>query len=72
MGSVVGDRLGWPVADPRRAFIGDLWTTVLTIANVAPHPEGSPDPQVFSAPETRLLFRLVALLSEFLADVTNQ
>ena len=45
------------------------WLATLDIVNTSLHPEGRPEPQVFTASETRLIFRQVALLSEFLSEV---
>jgi hypothetical protein len=69
MGAVIGDRLTWPEDDPRREFVTQTWVATLNIVNVSLHPEGRPVPQVFNAGETRLIFRQVALLSEFLSAV---
>jgi hypothetical protein len=69
MGTVVGHRLGWPDDDPRREFVTQTWVATLDIVNTSLHPEGRPEPQVFTASETRLIFRQVALLSEFLSEV---
>ena len=69
MGVVVGDKLDWPTDDCRREFVSQIWTATLNLVNVPLHPEGQPDPQEFKVHETKLLFRQVALLSEFLAAV---
>ncbi len=71
MGSVVGDRLGWATDDPRRTFVTQVWVATLNVVNVSLHPEGRPQAQEFSSHETRLIFRQVALLSEFLSAVTE-
>jgi hypothetical protein len=69
MGSVVGDRLGWTTDDPRRTFVTQAWVTTLNVVNLSLHPEGRHQIQEFSSHETRLIFRQVALLSEFLSSV---
>jgi hypothetical protein len=65
----VADKLGWSSTDPRRRFLSDTWKATVDLVNAAHHVAGQPDPQEFGAPETRLLFRQVALLSEFLSEV---
>jgi len=67
MGDVVGNKLDWPTDDKRRTFITKTWVATLDMVNLSHHPEGQPDPQYFSAQETRLLFLQVAALSEFLS-----
>lgn len=71
MGTVVGDKLGWPTGDPRREFITKTWATTKDIVNVPTHPEGQAEAQDFTVHETTLIFRQVALLSEFLSTVPD-
>ncbi len=71
LGSVIGDRLHWPEGDKRRTFLTETWVAVIDMVNVPPHPEGQPNPQHYSSDETRLIFREVAVLSEFLSSVSS-
>lgn len=67
MGDVVGNKLGWSIDDKRRTFITKTWVATLDMVNLSHHPEGQPNPQLFSAQEARLLFLQVAAFSEFLS-----
>jgi len=70
MGTVVGDKLGWPTDDKRRKFVNQTWAAAVDMVNPPHHPEGQSVPQEFGAHETKLLFRQVAILSEFLSSVS--
>ena len=71
MGLVVGDRLGWLADDPRRDFVTHTWIATINVVNVPLHPEGRSTAHEFSTAETKLIFRQVALLSEFLGSLSN-
>jgi hypothetical protein len=69
--SVVAERLGWATTDLRRRFIDDLWKAANDISNVPHHPEGQSAPQPVEPRDARLLFFLVAGLSEYLGTLPD-
>jgi hypothetical protein len=71
VGQVVGDQQQWPVGDPRRTFLDELWVTAKTLANAAHHEAAQPTPLSLAEPETRAHLLLIALLSEWLSAVTE-
>jgi hypothetical protein len=67
---IVATKLGWNETDLRRRFIDDLWKAANDISNVAHHPEGQPlAPQPVGPADARLLFLVVAGLSEYLGSI---
>jgi hypothetical protein len=70
LSQVVGTRIGWSESDLRRRFIDDLWKAANDISNVPHHPEGQAvSPQEVGPHDARLLFLVVAGLSEYLGSV---
>jgi hypothetical protein len=70
MADVVASRLEWTESDLRRRFLDDLWKAANDIANVPHHPEGQPvTPQPVDHRDARLLFLVVASLSEYLGHI---
>jgi hypothetical protein len=67
---IVASRLGWPDTDRRRRFLDELWKAANDISNVPHHPEGQPvTPQSVDYRDARLLFLVVASLSEYLGHL---
>lgn len=67
---VVADKLVWDEDDPRRQFIDDLWKAANDISNVPHHPEGQEiSPRPVGLQDARLLFLVVAGLSEYLGSI---
>ena len=67
LGEVIGNQRGWLPEDPRRRFLSDTWNALIVIVNASHHPESSAtEPLRFDAAEARLIFMLVASLSEYL------
>jgi hypothetical protein len=67
LGEVIGNKKRWLPDDPRRRFLTDTWNAVIVIVNASHHPENTPGvPVNFEAPESRLIFMMVASLSEYL------
>jgi hypothetical protein len=69
LAEVVATRLGWPPTDARIRFLDDLWKATNDLSNVPHHPEGQAvAPQEISPSDARLMFLLVASLSEYLGQ----
>jgi len=67
LGEVIGSRKGWLPDDPRRRFLTDTWNALIVIVNSSHHPERAPSlPLTFEAAEARLIFMMIACLSEYL------
>jgi hypothetical protein len=69
LAEVVAARLGWSAEDARLRFLDDLWKATNDLSNVPHHPEGQVvAPQEISPSDARLMFLLVASLSEYLGQ----
>lgn len=57
---------GWGDDDKRVDFLDRIWKATTDMVNTPHHPEGSTEPLTVDASDARLLFMLVAALSEYL------
>jgi hypothetical protein len=57
---------GWPVADPRRIFVDELWKTLKTYVDAGHHVADQAQPPNADAADARLCLMTIAVLSEHL------